>query len=354
MLEKKRAKCSPEDGFDQKKLLGQEKCKNQISDAQEDRVIAVVVTYNRKELLLECLKGLARQTRPVSEIMLIDNASTDGTAEFLYRQKILNEIPPEKGAGIWENVSCPESIEKLSVTFIRMLENTGGAGGFHEGVKRAYQNKADWIWLMDDDVEPNPSCLEGLLEYSHISKCLHPRKYFQDGLPHNWEGYLNVVTGHRIFQPDISFTKGFTFCTTNTGCFEGMLIHRDIVEKIGFPDKRFFIGSDDSAYGFLAHFHTPVLYLRDPFIIKKVSSQKSHSPITDRSIYYGMRNAFLLHKYLNKKVTRYRYIRSLFLGVKFFDYFLNILQSRKEKLTGYLVLFRAVRDGISGRFGKGM
>ena len=303
---------------------------------------------------MECLDGLFRQTRPIDGLVLIDNASTDGTAEALYAQKILPEIPPADTKTVWE--IRRESLREGEMTFVylRLPVNEGGSGGFHEGVKKALEFDCDWLWMMDDDVEPEEECLQGQLAFSEISKCIHPRKYFQDGLAHEWEGYISPVTGRRIFQPDISFGKGFSFCTINTGCFEGMLIHRSVVEKIGLPDKRFFLGGDDSVYGFLAHYHTPVLYLRDPRINKKKIYQVENNPISDRSIYYGMRNAFLMQRYLNEKIERYRFVRSFFILVRFVDYALNILQNRPEKLRGYRVLMRSFRDGWAGNFGKGL
>ena len=319
-----------------------------------DAVMAIVVTYNRKSLLLECIRGLASQTKPLAGIVLVDNASTDGTPQFLHEQGIIGQCPPEIQPESWEISSYPKIFSGIPLIYIRMAENSGGAGGFHEGVKRAYQEKVDWFWIMDDDIEPDAHCLEGLLSFSDISRCIHPRKYFLDGLPFNWEGYYDYRTGRRVFLPDTSFAKGFSFCTTNTGCFEGMLIHRKIVDKIGFPDKRFFIGLDDSTYGFLAHFHTAVLYVRDPFIVKKCIYDKDNNPISDRSIYYGMRNTFLFQSYMNKTVPSGKHIRTFFMIAKIFDYTINILQNRKRKWAGYKILFRAVKDGVLGRFGKGM
>ena len=319
-----------------------------------EKVFAVLVTYNRKDLLLECLDGLFRQTRPIDGLVLIDNASTDGTAEILYAQKILPELPPADTQTQWEVRRQSLRETGMDFVYLRLPKNEGGSGGFHEGVKKALEFDCDWLWMMDDDVEPDDGCLQGQLAFSDISKCIHPRKYFQDGLPHEWEGYISPVTGRRIFQPDISFRKGFSFCTINTGCFEGMLIHRSVVEKIGLPDKRFFLGGDDSVYGFLAHFHTPVLYLRDPRIDKKKIYQVENNPISDRSIYYGMRNTFLMQRYLNEKIDQYRSVRAFFILVKFMDYALNILQNRPKKLQGYRVLIRSFRDGMTGRFGKGL
>ncbi|MHB8368073.1 MAG: glycosyltransferase family 2 protein [Leptospirales bacterium] len=315
-------------------------------------VAAIVVTYNRKKLLVECLEGLARQTYPLSAILIIDNASSDGTSELLHERGFIPEPPLSDGSRPWELQGSPPGHPGILLTYRRLPENTGGAGGFHEGVKAGFESGYDWLWLMDDDVEPTPSCLSSLLSFSGISLCIHPSKQFEDGLRFEWEGYISPKTGRRIFLQDPSFKKGLSYCETNTGCFEGMLVHRSIVEKIGFPDKRFFIGSDDSVYGFLAHHHTRVLYTRDPLMLKKARS--SVQPISDRSLYYGMRNSFLRHSYLNRSVGKHRFIRSLFLVVKFFDFFSNILMSRKNKRPAIRLLLRATRDGLAGRFGKGL
>ena len=104
-----------------------------------ERVCAVIVTYNRKALLKECLEAVLAQTRPPDHVLVVDNASTDGTAEMLRE-----EFP--------------------QVEVLRLPENQGGAGGFHEGMKRAYEEGFDWLWLMDDDTIPRPEALEALLE----------------------------------------------------------------------------------------------------------------------------------------------------------------------------------------------
>ena len=129
-------------------------------------VTAVVVTFNRKEFLSECLDGLLRQTHPVGHIVIIDNASTDGTAEFL---------------------STAGYLKLDKIEYIRLATNTGGAGGFHEGVKRAYEYGAEWIWMMDDDVEPVPNALQTMLSYSDRSGCIQGDKGYLDGRREQWE-----------------------------------------------------------------------------------------------------------------------------------------------------------------------
>lgn len=318
----------------------------------KELVAAVIVTYNRKTLLIECLDGLARQSIPLDAVILIDNASTDQTPAYLVDRGILPGLPAGWDGKEFESSGTLPGNPGTKLIYRRLSENTGGAGGFHEGVKEGFTSGYDWLWLMDDDVEPAPDCLEKLLDFRNISLCIHPSKLFEDGSRHTWEGYISPRTGRRIFIPDLSFQKGLSYCETNTGCFEGMLIHREIVRKIGFPDKRFFIGSDDSVYGFLAHQHTRVLYTRDPILTKKAGQPTG--PISDRSIYYGMRNSFLREKYLNTYIRQHHLLRSFFLAIKFFDYASNITMSRKDKSHAFRILVRALRDGLRGHFGKGL
>ena len=101
-------------------------------------VVAVVVTWNRHDLLLEVLSALRSQTVPVSRVVVVDNASTDGTAETLRAQG-------------------------EDVVTVTARTNTGGAGGFAIGIRRALELGCDAVWLMDDDTVPEPEALAALV-----------------------------------------------------------------------------------------------------------------------------------------------------------------------------------------------
>jgi rhamnopyranosyl-N-acetylglucosaminyl-diphospho-decaprenol beta-1,3/1,4-galactofuranosyltransferase len=103
---------------------------------------AVIVTFNRREHLAGCLDAIAAQSMPVASVVVVDNASTDGTPEYLRRRGYLDR------PGL--------RLERLPV-------NGGGAGGFSHGVALAREDGAAWIWLLDDDAEPEPDALERLL-----------------------------------------------------------------------------------------------------------------------------------------------------------------------------------------------
>ena len=115
-------------------------------------VCVVIVTYNRKEYLRKTLEGLEKQTYPVSAILIYDNHSFDGTREMLQNMGVLNtEV---------ESNSVISNIKGVDWIYHRSSVNSGGSGGFHEGVKIAYQMKYDYLWMMDDDVFPEQNCLE--------------------------------------------------------------------------------------------------------------------------------------------------------------------------------------------------
>ena len=110
-------------------------------------VAAVVVTRNRPALLKRCLEAIDSQTYPVRELVVVDNASDEPTREFLASET-----------------------ERRSADFhsIRLEENTGGAGGFHEGMRAALTLPCTHMWLMDDDCEPEPEAMAELVAAAAI------------------------------------------------------------------------------------------------------------------------------------------------------------------------------------------
>jgi rhamnopyranosyl-N-acetylglucosaminyl-diphospho-decaprenol beta-1,3/1,4-galactofuranosyltransferase len=101
-------------------------------------VVAVIVTYNNSAMLQSLLADIASQSRPPERIIVVDNASSDGTQEA-----IKTKFP--------------------AIDYIRMHENTGSGGGYHYGMKAALE-KSHFIWTLDDDVRLYPDTLEELLK----------------------------------------------------------------------------------------------------------------------------------------------------------------------------------------------
>ena len=104
-------------------------------------ITSIIVTYNRKEELLRCINAVKNQTVKCTSILIVNNASTDGTKEILSSDNELIVFNLEK--------------------------NLGGSGGFYNGLKLAHENlKSDYYWLMDDDGYPSEKCLEQLISKS--------------------------------------------------------------------------------------------------------------------------------------------------------------------------------------------
>jgi len=232
--------------------------------------VAVVVTYNRLELLKKTLKGIRAQTCPLDAIVVVNNGSNDGTREWLEQQRELTVINQE---------------------------NVGGAGGFKQGMQHAFEQGAEWIWVMDDDVIPERNTLERLLARHGISHCLMPTRNYSDGSRCEW-GHVfdlrkrSVVFGSRPREQD----EGKEFVFVNTCCFEGMLIHRSIIEKVGFPDERFFLSWDDTVYGLMVSRVTNPVVVRDALMVRAKTAHEARriSPVFS---YYHFRNFHLVEEY---------------------------------------------------------
>ena len=117
---------------------------NEIVMGKQETIAAVVVTYNRKELLLENVKALLNQTWQSPDIIVIDNHSTDGTREAL---------EPFLATG--------------QIQYVDTGSNLGGAGGFQYGIRYAAERGYDYVWVMDDDCIPTPEALAYLVQTGH-------------------------------------------------------------------------------------------------------------------------------------------------------------------------------------------
>lgn len=196
----------------------------------EPTACAVVVTRNRRDLLRGCLAALEAQTRRPDAILVIDNASDDGTDGML-------------------------ATDYPGVSTLRLDENQGGAGGFFEGVKAAYELGFDWLWLMDDDTEPTASALETLLRARAIASRRGPpavlasRVLWSDDHMHP----MNKPKGRRLELDAMIELKDAQILAEGlvpirAASFVSILVSRDAVAAHGLPHKHYFVWNDDIEY----------------------------------------------------------------------------------------------------------
>lgn len=259
------------------------------------KIDAVVVTYNRKELLLECIEAILNQTYKVNKLIIIDNASTDGTYDYL------------KSKGI---------IDKKEVKYRKLEENIGGAGGFHEGIKDARANNADWIWIMDDDTIPDKNCLNEFVKaltivdnkigflasavYGIDRECMNVPQISE------YKGKNGYDQWHQYSKDGIIGIDAATFVS--------VLINGQATKEIGLPVKDYFIWGDDIEYTLrLTRKYGRGYLVGKSIAIHKRSSAKSLSIFEEENMnrikfyYYMVRNNYINTKtyYPKNKLIRF-------------------------------------------------
>ncbi|MFZ2501628.1 MAG: glycosyltransferase family 2 protein [Nocardioides sp.] len=242
-----------------------------------ERVAVVIVTYNRAELLPRTLDGLAAQTRPPDSVIVIDNASTDGTAALLAARA------------------------DLPLQVVRQAENTGGAGGFHAGTKLAFEQGFDRIWLMDDDIVPAPDCLEVLLRHD-LPALMVVREDRHGALMELSATEFDLRTPWRGKPKRASIASSYAnradlpeLVPLDVVAFEGFLIQRRVIEAVGLPNPAFFIFYDDADLALRIRRAGFAIYaVRDAVMVRQLDFDQQH----DLGSWKGRfmyRNLFLVH-----------------------------------------------------------
>ena len=118
------------------------------------RICCAIVTFNRKECLVKLLDGLCKQTMKIKNISILDNCSTDGTKFLLMEKGIIEKSQSENN----EEKHYQGTFNDIKIDYFVNDSNTGGAGGFSKLLNIVSRKDFDYIWIMDDDVFPEPDC----------------------------------------------------------------------------------------------------------------------------------------------------------------------------------------------------
>lgn len=303
-------------------------------------VAAVVVTFNRSRLLLECLEALLGQTRRIDKIIIVDNASSDDTQAVLASHGYL---------------AHPD------INYVRLPHNTGGAGGFHEGVKRGYEAGFDWLWLMDDDAEPLADALaemQQLFDTPSIAGVANLTVSAQGEPQLDHRGWINLRGLTQRAHRPIDASALPERMEISYASFVGLAVPRTAVEQIGFPKREFFIHCDDVEYCLRLSTLGPILLARRSIILHKDAANaaapktvvwgraSARIPINRLWLtYYGFRNLiWLRRRHCGRGAAALfalrQYVRNA-VGIFLYDSY------RVMRLTFYL---HAIIDGWRGVF----
>jgi rhamnopyranosyl-N-acetylglucosaminyl-diphospho-decaprenol beta-1,3/1,4-galactofuranosyltransferase len=178
------------------------------------KIVALVITYNRKAMLQRCLERLLAQQLPIAHILVFNNASTDDTKEYL------------------------SSITYPTVEVHHEPQNIGGAGGYHEGLKKVMAMEPDWVWCVEDDIMvPRDFLFKAQNDLKEAKANNRGFVYPQLKSVYEPRGIQRPQTNE--LGPDNQLERAV---------FAGCLLNGTAIAACGYPIKKYFIYFDDWEY----------------------------------------------------------------------------------------------------------
>lgn len=300
-----------------------------------NKIAVVLVTYNRLDKLKTALNCYEKQTYVPKKIIVVDNASTDGTVDYL------------KSWGMAKG-NCGREV-------VFLKSNTGGAGGFGSGLDRVLAEAesgdlaADWVMVSDDDAFPRMDAIEALISYySNLDEDLkNSIATLSSAVINNGE----IHEAHRSRIEKNLFRMRFVGVSKNEYrqesfdldlfSYVGTMIKIEALKKAGTTNKMLFIYGDDNEhslrlkkYGRLVCVPKSIYIHDTPGVeIRKIGWHN----------YYNRRNQlYIMNKYFPKKYLFFRIIKRYLADESFFS-----RHTKQEKK-----LFRVARkDALKGKLG---
>jgi len=240
------------------------------------RVIAVVVAFNRRELLLECLTALHEQTRRPDNIVVVDNASTDGSSDAV-------------------RARFPD------VDVMRLASNTGGAGGFAVAIERALTaHGPDLIWVMDDDTIPTPTALEAMMKARdlarHTPAIVASRVVWIDGVDHPMNTPRRKPLASAAERREAAGANGIPI---RSASFVSMLVEADAVRADGLPVADYFLWNDDFEFTARILRRRRGLFVPSSVVVHKTRARADTDVDPGERFYLEVRNKLWLFRTSN-------------------------------------------------------
>lgn len=248
-------------------------------------ITAVVVTYNRKELLLKVLTSLKTIKKQGFNILIVDNASSDGTYDFIKDYLDDNVIYQNTGS------------------------NLGGAGGFSYGIDLAIKNGANYVWVMDDDCIPNEGALNAFINFKNTINndfgYLSSKVLWTDGTP-----CVMNVQRKSLSKKIKNFNKNQKIILAS---FVSLFINAKAIIELGLPYKDFFIWGDDWEYTYRISKVYPCYFVSNSIVSHECKSNMGVSIISDHNrvdrYFYAYRNEAFFYKKTGIKGKVYNFLK---------------------------------------------
>lgn len=284
------------------------------------RVAAVIVAYNRAELLREALDAIAAQTRPLDHVIVIDNASTDASPAVAAQHP-------------------------LGVRLVTLARNTGGAGGFAAGLALALDDETiDFVWLMDDDTIPTPTALAELLrvraELGDDPPLLGSRVVWTSGEDHP----MNQPRRRPGFGPSPA-ADALGALPVRSSSFVSMLVDAKAARATTLPVVDYFIWNDDFEYSLRLLKERPGYFVSSSVVVHKTRVLGATDADPGERFYYEVRNKLWLLR-RSSGVTGGE--RLLYAGASLRRWLRTFARSQ-DRRTLWRVGRRGLRDGLRTR-----
>lgn len=310
-------------------------------------ICAVVVTYNRKTLLSRCLQAIYDQSYPLSSVIIVDNASSDSTHEYLCKENLISSQSIHECELI--DVSCGGQ----RIFYYRLATNEGGAGGFFTGLKLAHEMGIfDAYWLMDDDGYPSNDCLNRqipfLKEYNYVMPLSIDINNFNQL---SWatrmkDGSKTIYVAE--LRKDWGEIMPFIFP------FNGSLMSKKLVESVGYINPKLFIWGDD-----YEHYYRCLKKNFKPITVLDAEFYHPVNKAPTLPIMWGMfqvpyvdselRFVCLIRNwaYINKTNKRYFSLLKSFMAYSWLFLF-----TQKGNFSKYKLFLESYMDGLANRFDR--
>ncbi len=291
------------------------------------KIGAIVVTFNRLEKLEKALISYETQTLPPRYIIVVDNASGDGTAEFL---------------DVWQKK--PAAFDKY---VIHLPENRGGSGGFYVGQEKALSLDAEWVMLADDDAYPESDYIEGMQSYidkykakkeeiSALAGKVCRQGMIQSGHRYQMRSLVFPTFGKALsegdYKKEVVEVDGITYV--------GIVINVNKLRKAGLVLRDYFIWHDDTEHCIRLQKEGKLLCIPKFTIIHDCDAENTE---LSWKTYYGWRNQVDMRR-------RHSSIQFI-LGTVLLLGKTCLLFLKGKGWTEMRIRFMGIWDGILGKLG---
>ena len=298
------------------------------------KVAALVVTYNRINKLKVVLDKYLSSN--IYSIVIVDNASTDDTREFL------------------------SNLSDKRIQVLTLSENTGGSGGFHTGLKYIHEALRDyeWVILQDDDAYPDVDKLNEFIVAVDPIKAdvLMSAVYYPSGKisEMNKPGYLPFKNFNQSIKTFLRGNKGFhipdelylskSLHEVDFASFVGLFVSKNVVERVGYPEKEWFIYGDDLDYSisitqanYKIYFDPNLIFLHDCESLNNTGNAKLYTALW--RVYYTYRNGLIIYRKISGALFP-------LVAVYKITIWLLLCKNYKEKLKYLKLTVYAIYDGF--------